>query len=95
MADPAAIVPDSRTMPRIAPKGVLPNLIGMSRDQMRDALVEAGAAEKQVKMRVGQIWGWLYQKGVGDPAQMTNLSKDLRALIAEGFRIERPEIVSS
>ena len=94
MADPAPITPDARVMPRIAPKGVKPNLIGMPRDAMRDALIEAGAPEKQAKMRVGQIWSWIYQKGVSDPALMTNLSKDFRAVIAERFRIERPEIVT-
>ena len=94
MADPAPITPDARVMPRIAPKGALPNLIGMSREAMRAALIDAGAPEKQAKMRVGQIWSWIYQKGVSDPALMTNLSKDFRAVIAERFRIERPEIVT-
>ena len=61
---------------------------------MRAALIDAGAPEKQAKMRVGQIWSWIYQKGVSDPALMTNLSKDFRAVIAERFRIERPEIVT-
>lgn len=94
MSEAAPITPDARVLPRIAPKGVKPNLIGMSRDQMRAALIEGGIAEKQAKMRVGQIWSWIYQKGVSDPAEMTNLSKDLRAKIAEDFRIERPEIVT-
>lgn len=94
MADQTAIVPDSRTMPRIAPKTLKPNLIGLSRDQLRDALIEAGASEKQIKMRVSQLWGWLYQKGVSDTDLMTNLSKDFRAFLAENFRIDRPEIVT-
>ena len=94
MADQTAIVPDSRTMPRIAPKALKPNLIGLSRDQLRDALIEAGAPEKQIKMRVSQLWGWLYQKGVSDTELMTNLSKDFRAFLAENFRISRPEIVT-
>lgn len=94
MADQTAIVPDSRTMPRIAPKTLKPNLIGLSRDQLRDALIEAGAPEKQIKMRVSQLWGWLYQKGVSDTDLMTNLSKDFRAFLAENFRIARPEIVT-
>ncbi|MEL7466303.1 MAG: 23S rRNA (adenine(2503)-C(2))-methyltransferase RlmN [Pseudomonadota bacterium] len=94
MTEAAPITPDARVLPRIAPKGAKPNLIGMSRDQMRAALIEAGAPEKQAKMRVGQIWSWIYQKGVADPALMTNLAKDFRAKIAEDFRIERPEIVT-
>ena len=94
MADQTAIVPDSRTMPRIAPKALKPNLIGLSRDQLRDVLIEAGAPEKQIRMRVSQLWGWLYQKGVSDTELMTNLSKDFRAFLAENFRISRPEIVT-
>lgn len=94
MADQTAIIPDSRTMPRIAPKTLKPNLIGLSRDQLRDALLAAGAPDKQIKMRVSQLWGWLYQKGVSDTDLMTNLSKDFRAFIAENFRIARPEIVT-
>lgn len=94
MADQTAIVPDSRTMPRIAPKTLKPNLIGLSRDQLRQALIEAGAPDKQIKMRVSQLWGWLYQKGVSDTDLMTNLSKDFRAFIADNFRIARPDIVT-
>lgn len=98
MADTAPvstpITPDARVMPRLATQGRAPNLIGMSRDAMRDALVAAGAPEKQARMRVNQIWGWIYSKGVSDPAAMTNLSKDFRVLIADKFRIERPEIVT-
>lgn len=94
MADQTAIVPDSRTMSRVAPKSLKPNLIGLSRDQLRDALIEAGAPDKQMKMRVSQLWGWLYQKGVSDTDLMTNLSKDFRAFLAENFRIARPEIVT-
>ena len=94
MADQTAIVPDSRTMPRIAPKSLKPNLIGLSRDQLKDALIAAGAPEKQIKMRISQLWGWMYQKGVADVDLMTNLSKDFRTFLAENFRIARPEIVT-
>lgn len=94
MAEQSAIVPNSRTMPRIALKTLKPNLIGLSRDQLRDALLAAGAPDKQMKMRVSQLWGWLYQKGVSDADLMTNLSKDFRAFLAENFRIARPEIVT-
>ncbi len=94
MADQTAIVPDTHTLPRVAPKTLKPNMIGLSRDQLRDALIAAGAPETQLKMRVSQIWGWLYQKGVSDTALMTNLSKDFRAFLAENFRIARPEIVT-
>ncbi len=93
-AEAAPITPDARVLPRIGTKGLKPNLIGMPREAMRAALIAAGTPDKQANMRAGQIWGWLYQKGVTDAADMTSLSKDYRALIAEHFRIERPEIVT-
>ncbi|MGB0505696.1 MAG: 23S rRNA (adenine(2503)-C(2))-methyltransferase RlmN [Pikeienuella sp.] len=89
------ITPEARVIPRMAVPGRLPNLIGMSRDGMRAALIEAGIPEKQANMRVNQIWGWIYMKGVSDPASMTNLSKSVRALLADNFRIERPEIITN
>ena len=78
------------TLPRVMPEG-LPNLVGMTRDAMRAALIEAGTPEKQAKMRVGQIWQWLYQKGVRDFDAMTNLAKPYRALLAEKFVIAVPD----
>lgn len=70
-----------------------PNLIGLSREAMIPALVEAGIPERQAKMRVQQIWYWLYVRGVSDFNDMTNLSKALRGDLAERFSLERPEIL--
>lgn len=61
---------------------------------MRDALIAMGTPEKQAKMRVGQIWQWIYQWGVRDFDAMTNLSKAFRAELTEAFVIEIPEVVS-
>ncbi|PXW72389.1 23S rRNA m(2)A-2503 methyltransferase [Loktanella sp. PT4BL] len=89
----APITQDVLTIPRKLPDGPR-NLIGLSRDQMRDALIAAGTPEKQAKMRVGQIWQWVYYWGVRDFAQMTNLAKDYRAMLADTFVIELPEVVT-
>ena len=89
----APITQDVKTFPRKAPEG-LPNLVGMTRDAMRDALIAAGTPEKQAKMRTGQIWQWIYHWGVRDFDVMTNLSKDFRALLAEKFVIAVPEVVT-
>ena len=70
-----------------------PSLVGLSREEMADALVGAGVPERQAKMRVSQLWHWLYVRGVSDFNQMFNISKDLRATLAEHFTIARPEIV--
>ena len=90
----APITQDVLTIPRKLPDGGKVNLIGLTRDGLREALLAAGTPEKQVKMRVGQIWQWLYHWGLRDFAEMTNLSKDYRAMLAERFTIELPEIVS-
>ena len=93
MTATAPITQDMLTIPRKAPEG-LPNLVGMTRDAMRDALIAAGTPEKQAKMRVGQIWQWIYHWGVRDFAEMTNLAKDYRAMLAENFIIGVPEVVT-
>ena len=93
MTATAPITQDVHTIPRKLPEGPA-NLIGLTRDQMRDALIAAGTPEKQAKMRVGQIWQWLYHWGVRDFALMTNLAKDYRAMLAETFVIALPEVVT-
>ncbi len=90
---PVPITPDNLTVPR-KETGGKPSLIGLTREAMREALIEMGTPEKQAKMRVGQIWHWLYFKGVTNFDVMTSLSKDYRAKLAETFTLERPEIVA-
>ena len=70
------------------------NLVGLTRDGLRSALIGIGTPEKQAKMRTGQIWQWIYHWGVRDFEDMTNLSKAYRAILAEHFTITVPEVVS-
>ncbi len=93
MSVSAPITQDVHTIPRKLPEGPV-NLVGMTRPAMRDALIAAGTPEKQAKMRVGQIWQWIYQWGVRDFDAMTNLSKTYRADLKEKFVIELPEVVT-
>ncbi len=90
----APITPDVHTIPRRLPAAGKTNLVGLTRDQLRETLLAAGTPERQVKMRVGQVWAWIYERGVRDFARMTNLAKDYRALLAEHFTIELPEVVT-
>ncbi|MEX5579492.1 23S rRNA (adenine(2503)-C(2))-methyltransferase RlmN [Pseudophaeobacter sp. A-200-2] len=90
----APITQDVLTLPRKQPEGGKINLVGLTREQMRAALIEHGTPEKQAKMRVGQIWQWIYQWGKRDFAEMTNLAKAYRAQLAEHFEITIPEMVS-
>lgn len=89
----APITQDLVTLPRKLPEGPI-NLVGLTRDALQEALITAGTPAKQVKMRLGQLWQWIYEKGVRDFEQMTNLSKDYRALLADHFVIAIPEEVS-
>ncbi|MEL7105972.1 MAG: 23S rRNA (adenine(2503)-C(2))-methyltransferase RlmN [Pseudomonadota bacterium] len=93
MAPKAPITQDVLTIPRKLPEGPQ-NLVGLTRDGLRAALIAAGTPERQARMRMGQIWQWIYHWGVRDFAAMTNLSKDCRALLAEHFTIAIPEVVS-
>jgi 23S rRNA (adenine2503-C2)-methyltransferase len=88
------ITQDVMTIKRILPEDGLTNIVGLTRDQLRDALIGVGVTEKQAKMRVNQVWQWLYHWGVREFDVMTNLSKDFRATLAEHFKIELPEVVT-
>lgn len=71
----------------------MPTLIGASREEMGAMLRDKGVAERQIKMRVGQLWNWLYVRGVSDFDAMANVSKDMREMLKANFTIARPEIV--
>ncbi|MEM0934457.1 MAG: 23S rRNA (adenine(2503)-C(2))-methyltransferase RlmN [Pseudomonadota bacterium] len=92
----APLAQDLLTLPRKAPvrdDGKL-NLVGLTRAALRDVLLAAGTPEKQAKMRVGQVWQWIYEKGARSFDVMTNLGKAYRAELDRNFVIEVPEIVS-
>ena len=69
-------------------------LIGLSRKELGEALVSVGVPQKQARMRASQIWHWLYVRGADDFDLMLNLSKELRASLAEQFTISLPEVVT-
>src|SRR3954464_9776056 len=71
-----------------------PSLVGMSRAVLADALGTIGVPETQRKMRVQQLWNWIYVRGVTRFPDMTSVSKELRAALAEHFTLERPEVVA-
>ncbi|MFD2238699.1 23S rRNA (adenine(2503)-C(2))-methyltransferase RlmN [Aureimonas populi] len=69
------------------------SLLGLSREELGEALASVGVPQKQLRMRVGQLWHWLYVRGVSDFSQMANVSRDLRQTLSQHFEIRRPEIV--
>ncbi|MEM5476075.1 23S rRNA (adenine(2503)-C(2))-methyltransferase RlmN [Pacificibacter sp. AS14] len=90
----APITQDVLTIPRKDPVGDKINLVGLTREKLRDVLIEHGTPEKQAKMRVGQIWQWIYGWGVRDFDDMTNLSKSLREDLKASFVVAVPEVVT-
>jgi 23S rRNA (adenine2503-C2)-methyltransferase len=71
-----------------------PSLVGLSRVELGEALAALGVPASQVKMRMQQLWHWLYVRGVTDFDAMTSVSKDLRATLAAHHTLARPEVVA-
>jgi 23S rRNA (adenine2503-C2)-methyltransferase len=70
------------------------NLIGLSHEELRQALGAAGVAGKAVPMRARQLRNWIYVHGARDFAAMNNLAKEFRSLLAQRFHLNRPETVT-
>jgi 23S rRNA (adenine2503-C2)-methyltransferase len=71
-----------------------PSLVGMSREMLAQALSEVGVPERQRRMRVQQIWHWLYVRGAQDFDAMTTLSKELRGALTQRFTLARPQVAA-
>jgi len=74
--------------------GERPSLLGLGRRAITDELRRIGVPERELKMRVSQLWHWIYQRGVTSFDAMLNVSKDMRARLSAAFTLDRPEIVS-
>jgi 23S rRNA (adenine2503-C2)-methyltransferase len=71
-----------------------PSLIGWSRAELAERLDEIGVQPSQRKMRVQQLWHWMYFRGAKNFDEMTSISKDTRAELAQHFTVDRPEVVA-
>jgi 23S rRNA (adenine2503-C2)-methyltransferase len=71
-----------------------PSLIGFTRAQLSDALGSVGVPETQRKMRVQQLWHWIYFRGLTSFDEMSSVSKELRGALADRFTLARPEVVA-
>ena len=90
---PRGLVLEKTALERYVPPAK-PSLVGLSRAALADALGTVGVPEKQRKMRVQQLWNWIYVRGVTRFDVMTSVSKDLRVALEEHFTLERPEVVA-
>ncbi|MBO0754031.1 MAG: 23S rRNA (adenine(2503)-C(2))-methyltransferase RlmN, partial [Bradyrhizobiaceae bacterium] len=71
-----------------------PSLAGMTRAELAAALADAGVPPAQRKMRVQQVWHWIYFRGVTTFDAMTNVSKDLRNALEGRFTLARPAVAA-
>src|SRR6202158_5318999 len=71
-----------------------PSLIGLSRAEIAERLGAIGVAAAQRKMRVQQLWHWIYVRGARNFEEMTSISKEMRAQLDAHFTVARPEVVA-
>ncbi len=79
---------------RPAPGPAKPSLAGLTRAGLADALRGLGIAEREIRMRVSQLWHWIYFRGVDDFHAMLNVSKTLRQKLDDAFTLALPEVVA-
>jgi 23S rRNA (adenine2503-C2)-methyltransferase len=66
------------------------NLLGLARPQLEAFVAQLGSKP----FRARQLMSWIYKRGVGSFAQMTDLAKEFRAHLDERAEVRAPQIVS-
>jgi len=89
---PAAVLEKTPLERYVAPDK--PSLVGMSRTALGAALGAIGVPDAQSRMRVQQLFHWIYLRGAQSFDQMTSVSKELRAELDRHFTLARPEVVA-
>ena len=79
-ANPAGAVRDERA-----------SLVGLTRDELAVRLDAAGVPAERVRMRVKQLWHWIYHRGAVEFGAMTTIGGALRAVLAERYTLARPD----
>ncbi len=70
------------------------SLVGLGRAGLKAVFAALGVPERELNMRVGQLWHWLYVRGATDFAAMTTIGKELRAKLADAHSLERPTVAA-
>ena len=68
------------------------SLVGLTRKEIKDILIKFDIPDQQINMRVNQIWGWIYNKGINSIDDMTTLSLSLREELKKHHNLDRPII---
>ena len=80
--------------PSVRPDGRV-ELVGLSKEQLRQALLDGGMELKQAKLRAKQIWHWIYNRGATEFSAMTDIAKAQHPWLAERFVVGRPDTVEA
>ena len=88
-----SLIHDVKTISRVSKLMQKPNLIGLSREELREVFEKVGVPERQINMRVKQLWNWIYFRGKRNFHEMTNLAKSLQNSLDENYQIDIPKIV--
>ena len=72
-------------------------LVGLGRKEIAAHLSALepvlGIEPKKIRMRTKQLFHWIYNYGVTEWSQMTNIAKPMRAKLETVFSLERPEVI--
>ncbi len=93
-ANMVTLIETNSALPQAAEINSKRSLAGLGRDGLKTALTEIGVPEKQLRMRVNQLWSWIYVRGVTRFEDMSDVSKEVRKILADAYTLERPEIVA-
>lgn len=77
----------------VATAGARKSLVGMPRPELAEFLRSIGVPEKEIRMRVSQLWQWIYVRGASDFSEMTNVARALHMKLDEHATLNRPEVV--
>ena len=94
MSTATAIVPIEKTPLEHYVPPAKPSLVGLSRVALGEAMADIGVPVGARKMRVQQLWHWIYVRGATSFDVMTSVSKEMRALLEQHFTLARPEVVA-
>jgi 23S rRNA (adenine2503-C2)-methyltransferase len=79
--------------PAVPSPHVATSLVGLTLDEMREAVLALGVEPKKAKMRAQQIWRWVYFFGARSFDVMTDIGKDLRTQLEQHHTLDRPEVI--
>jgi 23S rRNA (adenine2503-C2)-methyltransferase len=71
------------------------DLVGLSKERIREKLEEVGLAAGQAKLRAKQIWHQIYNRGATSFEAMSEIAKPQRGWLGQRFVIGRPEVVEA